>query len=601
MDSANSDISGPASRSEEERVLTGLPASSGIVIGPAYVYVREETYVVERTLDEDEVEREIELLQEAMDRAEGELGKIASFAREKLGDDLAGIFESQIFILRDVELIKALESRIRKERRNADFLIDAEIKRYAAMLSLTADETLGRRVEDISDVGQRLLRNVQKKRLHHSIEGEHIVIAPSLTPVDTLLFSRSDVLGYVTDLGGLTSHTAILARSLKIPAVVATGNAVESIHPEDLVILDGQRGRVIVHPTEETLAIYREKLERIRVFEKDLEGLVELPAVTTDGHDVEVRANAEFVNEIEFVIAQGSNGIGLYRTEHLYISKGEFPTEQEQAIAYSEIAHMMYPQSVLFRTFDIGGDKFIDGWVEEANPFLGWRGIRLLLDLPDEFRRQLRAILRASAMRNVQIMFPMISGVDEIRQAKKHLYEVMDELRAEGVPFDSNLKIGIMIEVPSSVFIADALAREVDFFSIGTNDLTQYLIAVDRNNEHILDLYQEFHPAVLRAIKHVIDTGHANNIKVGMCGEMAGSPLATVLLVGFGLDEFSMAPSVLPEIKKIIRSISVAEARDIADECMKLTSVHDVKALLSEFAQGRYPELAINHQNGGPR
>jgi phosphoenolpyruvate-protein phosphotransferase (PTS system enzyme I) len=588
------------SNDKTEVILKGLPASGGIAIGPAFLYEREEVYVTERALSDDEVEHEIALLINAVDRAKIELGKIATFAREKLNDEAAGIFESQIMMLEDVELMRALFRRIRTERRNADFLIHNEIERHKALLANSDDDFFQARVADLDEVGQRLLRSVQMKRLHANVEGQHVIVASQLTPSDTVLFSRDDVLGYATDLGGITSHAAILARSLKIPAVTGLQTVTGMLRTGDPVIIDGQRGLLVINPGEALLREYQEKIRRIEALEASLADLVDLPCVTPDGRKVELSANAEFVNELEYVITQGSKGIGLYRTEHLYLAKGDFPTEQEQYVDYSEIAHIMYPQSVIFRTFDIGGDKLLSGTLNEDNPFLGWRGIRMMLDKRDVFRQQLRAILRASTMRNIKLMFPMISGMLELREVLRRLEEAKMELRNEGRAFDENIDVGVMIEVPSAVFVAEELSREVDFFSIGTNDLVQYLVAVDRNNDLISNLYQEFHPAVLRAVKHTIDTGHRGGIWVGMCGEMAGKPLATTLLLGLGLDEFSMVPSVIPEVKQIIRSTTYEQARELAEHALAFSTSSDVRAFLQADLIKRFPDLSdtVANNNG---
>ena len=586
-----------------ERIYKGLPASGGIVIGPAYVYEREEVYVAERILSEEETEQELALLEEAIQRSRDELEKIVSFAREILNDDAAAIFESQILMIEDVEMVQALRRRVLRERKNADFLIHDEMEKYRQMLGAANNPALRDRMVDLDEVGQRIMRNLQKKRLHSTVEGEHVIIAEALTPSDTLLFSRNDVLGYATDTGGITSHAAILSRSLKIPAVTALHGVSTAVRSGDLVILDGQHGLLIVHPSAAHLAEYRRKIDRIRHLEAELSDLVDLPCETPDGHKVELSANAEFVNELEYIITQGSKGIGLYRTEHLYIAKGDFPSEQEQFLEYSEIAHSMYPQPVIFRTFDIGGDKLLGRGVSEQNPFLGWRGIRMMLDKPDIFRHQLRAIFRASTMKNIKIMFPMISGLAELEQVLAVVEDVKAELLDELVPFDEHMEVGLMIEVPSAIFIADELAKRVDFFSIGTNDLVQYLVAVDRNNELIADMYQEFHPAVLRAIRTTIDTGHANGVWVGMCGEMAGNPLATVLLLGLGLDEFSMVPSVIPEIKKIIRTTPYDEARRIAEDVLRLPTSMAVRASLEAYMRERHPRVMAamaNGENGEP-
>lgn len=574
-----------------ERIFNGLPAAGGIAVGPAFVYEREEVYVSERILSPDEVDREILLLNEAMLRTRQELERTVSFARKKLDDDAAKIFESQLLILEDVEMLHSLGRRLRDERKNADFLIYDELERYRALFDSAKDTALRERMADLDEVGQRIMRNLQKKRLHLTIEGRHIIVSEQLTPSDTLLFSRNDVLGYATDTGGIASHAAILSRSLKIPAVTALQGASKEIRTGDLVILDGQHGILIVNPTEEHQREYERKSSRIESLEAELAELVDLPCVTTDGHKVELSANAEFVDELEYIITQGSKGIGLYRTEHLYISKGDFPSEQEQFIEYSATSQSMYPQTVIFRTFDIGGDKLLNRGIPEQNPFLGWRGIRMMLDEPELFRQQFRAILRASTMKNIKLMFPMISGLAELDQVLGILDEVKLELRDNQINFDEHMEVGVMIEVPSAIFVADELARRVDFFSIGTNDLVQYLMAVDRNNELIADLYQEFHPAVIRAIKAIIDTGHRNNIWVGMCGEMAGNPLATVLLLGLGLDEFSMVPSVIPEVKKIIRSTSYEDAQRIAGEALQLPTSRQVRDYLEAYVRERQPQL----------
>mgnify|MGYP000368565795 CR=1 FL=1 len=583
---------------KQEIILKGLPASGGIAIGPAYVYEREEVFVTERILSDSELATELHLLDEAMERSRHQLRKITSFAHEKLDEDAAQIFEGQLMMIDDPEMRKALEQRLAREKKNADFLIYDELQKYRAMLNHNTDELLRERMVDIDEVGQRIIRNLQKKRLHSTVESEHVIFANQLTPSDTILFSKNDVLGYATDLGGITSHAAILSRSLKIPAVTALHTITEHVHTGDEVIIDGQRGLIIVNPSDEHLQEYRRKIERIERLERELKDLVDLPCVTPDEHKVELSANAEFINELEYVITQGSKGIGLYRTEHLYIEKGDFPSEQEQYIEYSEIAHMMYPQPVIFRTFDIGGDKLLEAGVLESNPFLGWRGIRMMLDKREIFRQQLRALLRASRMKNIKIMFPMISGVAELQEVLDLLDDVREELRAQDIPFDASMDIGLMIEVPSAVFVADELAQRVDFFSIGTNDLVQYLMAVDRNNELIADLYQEFHPAVLRAIKTTIDTGHRHDIWVGMCGEMAGNPLATVLLLGLGLDEFSMVPSVIPEVKKIVRSTTHEEARRVAAEVLMKSNARDINTYLTDYMQRRHPELFANMLNG---
>lgn len=588
----------PGEVPREEVILKGLPASGGIAIGPAFVYEREEVFVCERDLTDDEVEPEILLFQHAIDRVEEEITSIATYTRERLGSEMAEIFEAQILMLHDVELMSAIEKRIRHERKNADFIIQEELEKYRTLMTSAGPSFLSDRLEDLNDIVQRILRGIQQKRLHSSLEGRHVVFSRSLSPADTILFSTGDVLGYATDLGGLTSHAAILARSLAIPAVVALHGAVDQVRTGDKVILDGQRGLLIIHPTEDHTREYIAKLERIQECVRKLEGLAKLPCVTQDGRSVELSGNAEFINELDYVLTQGANGIGLYRTEHLYLATGDFPSEQEQTFAYTEIAQMMYPRPVIFRTFDIGGDKLLESGYEEANPFLGWRGIRLMLDKPDIFMQQLRAILRASTMKNVKIMFPMVSGIVQFRQAMEYFEAARQDLRAQKIPFDEAMEVGVMIEVPSVIFVARELARLVQFFSIGTNDLVQYLIAVDRNNDRISELYQEFHPAVIRAIKQIIQVGHEEGIWVGMCGEMAGNPLAVPLLIGLGLDEFSMVPSAIPEVKNIIRQLTVREAQAVAERCLACSTTIEIKDILNSWIRQHHPDILLLNGNG---
>lgn len=576
---------------KEERILTGLPAAAGIAIGRVYLYTQDELNVEEQSLNDSEIEDEIRVWDEAVERSHKELTKVLSFAQQRLGYLASNIFESQLLMLNDVELHSAVKKRIQKEKRNADFIIMSEIEKYLNKLTLSDDEHFRERVADLRDTKQRLIRNIQRKKLHSKIEGQYIIVSHNLTPADTILFSRNDVLGYATDFGGITSHAAIISRSLKIPAVVGLHSVTKEVHDDDVLIIDGYHGKVIINPTQERINEYEKRLEKIKTLEQELAGIANLPSETTDGRRVELSANAEFIDELNYVIMQGSRGIGLYRTEHLYIAKGDFPTEDEQYEAYREIAQRIYPQMVIIRTFDIGGDKVVGCEQIEENPSLGWRGTRIMLDKPEVFQTQLRAILRASTQKNIKIMFPMISGIEELRQAKFHLDQARKDLRKAKIRFDNVMEVGVMIELPSAVFVADQLAKEVSFFSIGTNDLIQYLLAVDRSNDLISDLYQEFHPAVLRAIKHTTDVGHENKIWVGMCGEMAGDILATVLLLGLGLDELSVVPSVLPEIKKIIRSISSAEAKKIAEHCLSLDDATVMKKWLTKEMHRRYPVL----------
>jgi phosphotransferase system enzyme I (PtsI) len=450
------------------------------------------------------------------------------------------------------------------------------------------------RAQDVEDVMHRIVRNIQDQKLFSRLDGESVIISENLTPADTVIFSRNQILGYATDLGGTTSHAAILSRSLKIPAVVGLRNATRQVRPGDQVAIDGYSGLLIINPSEETLQHLQRKAARFREFDERLTAIAGLVAETADHRLIELSANIEFPEEVEFARSQGAAGVGLYRTESQIIGRAQYPSEEEQTEVYRLVAEGMYPHPVIFRTFDVGGDKVMPDAQAEENPFLGWRGIRILLDQPEIFQAQLRALLRASTRRNVRIMFPMVSTVTEVRRARAQLEAAKADLRSRDIPFDEEMKIGVMIEVPAAAIMTDAIAAEVDFLSIGTNDLIQYLLAVDRDNAAVADLYQQFNPAVLRTVKAIIDAGHRRNVWVGMCGEMAGDPLATILLVGLGLDEFSTVPTTLPEIKKIIRSVRSKDARRVADRALTLETDEEIRTFLARTTRKLIPELPID-------
>jgi phosphotransferase system enzyme I (PtsI) len=457
----------------------------------------------------------------------------------------------------------------------------------------SSDEYMRERAHDVEDIKNRIIRNIQEQKLISRFEGGSIVVSQSLTPADTILFSRNEILGYATDTGGVTSHAALLSRSLKIPAVVGLKEVTSHVLSDAFIILDGYSGIVIINPSEETIAQYKRRSREMVKFEHGLNDLRELPAQTMDGKRVELLSNIEFAEEIRFSKAQGSHGVGLYRTEGLLMGRDAFPSEEEQYREYKSIAEKVFPNKVIMRTFDIGGDKVIAHSYEEENPFLGWRGIRVALDRPETFLAQMRAMLRASTKKNIWVMFPMVSSLKEVRRAKALVGQAKESLRAEKCAFDDAMKIGVMIEVPSAAVVAGDIAREVDFLSIGTNDLIQYLLAVDRGNDIVSQLYQEFEPAVILTIRHIIKEAHKNNIPVSMCGEMAGDPVATLLLLGLGLDEFSVIPYVLPEIKKIIRSVPLREAQKIAVRAMKFSTVEEVKEFLIGHVKRLAPDIPL--------
>ena len=577
-----------------EVILKGVAAAPGISTGPAYLYSKLIPRVEEKSIAEEDVPSEIERLRNANARSEKELQKIHAFAEQKLGSENARIFEAQLMILADAILMGAIEQRIARERKNAEFVVASEIAKYKQIMLAAPDEYMHERAHDVDDVMNRIIRNIQDQKLFSRLEGASIIVSETLTPSDTVIFSRNQVLGYATDQGGVTSHAAILARSLKIPAVVGLRTSTKAIATGDPIAIDGYAGVVVLNPGPETLEALERKKERFHDFEERLVTIAPLTAETPDRKRIELSANIEFDAELEFARTQGSAGVGLFRTESQLIGRATYPTEEEQFAVYRRVAEAVHPHPVIFRAFDVGGDKLSPDAAHEANPFLGWRGIRVLLDRPELFLDQLRGILRASTGKNVRIMFPMVTTLMELRRAREMVARAMKELDARNLPYDPGIKTGVMIEVPAAAVLAEQIAAECDFLSIGTNDLIQYLLAVDRDNAAVAPLYQQFNPAVLRTIKSIIDAGHRRGIWVGMCGEMAGDPLATVLLVGMGIDELSVLPSVLPEIKKIILSIRFKDARRVADRVLAMTTEQEIRDHLSSITRNKVPEIPLN-------
>ncbi len=580
-------------QTRQEVKLRGIPGAPGIVIGPVYLHRKHDPAITARTITPGEVNRELDRFLQSVERSKKELTKIFDFAEKKLGADQSQIFEAQLMILDDPTLFDAIRKRLLKERKNVEVLIQEEFGKYHEMLLASKDEYARARADDLDDVRNRILRNLQDEKLVSRIDGSRIIVSPNLAAADALIFSRNDVLAYVTEVGGATSHMALLARALKIPAVVGVHQVATLVKPDDTVIVDGYNGLVILHPTPESIRHFEKKQEQYHSFEETLSALRDLPAETLDGHRVHLAANIELAQELDFIKVQGADGIGLYRSESLLLGRELFPSEDEQYEEYRRIAEAVFPKHAIIRTFDIGGDKFMAAAVRENNPFLGWRGIRVMLDRPRLFLDQLRAILRASTLKNLAVMFPMVTSIKEVQLAKQLLTQAKDDLRARGIAFDDAIKIGVMIEVPGAAIIADHLAREVNFLSIGTNDLIQYLLAVDRGNDIVSDLFQEFHPAVIRFLRRIIERGKQEHAWVGLCGEMAGDPMATLLLLGLGLDEFSVVPTVLPEIKKIIRSVHFTEAKHIAERVLTMQSEDEIKAFLRHMMKLKFPEIPI--------
>ena len=566
----------------KEKIYKGIPASPGISISKAYVYSKGQIKINLQKLNDKEVDKEIEDFRNAIQISIKELSKVYDLSKERIGEENSKIFDAQLEILKDIVFFDKVIIRIKNEKRAGCFILHDEISKLDEILT-SGNDYMKDRVSDFNDVKNRIVRNMKREKLVSKVEENTIIFAHDLTPADTILFSKRKVMGYATDTGGTTSHAAIISRALRVPAVVGMKEISKNIHSGDVIIIDGFDGLVISNPTEETLERFRNKLEEYNKSEKELSEFTFLPCITLDDVHIDLSANAEFEEEIEFVAQKDRCGIGLFRTEHLFFEKGDFPSEVEQVDEYTQIANVAFPETVTIRTFDLGGDKVLPASEKENNPFLGWRGIRISLVKTDIFRTQLRAILKASKKKNIKIMFPMISSIDEVMKAKAILEDVKNELRRKEISFDEEIQTGIMIEVPSAVMTADDLAKEVDFFSIGTNDLIQYLIAVDRSNGMISDMFQEFHPAVLRSLKIIIDTAHRNNIRVSICGEMASIPLAAIVLVGLGIDELSVVPSIYPKIKQIIRKMKYSEAKILTEQILKLSTEKEIREEVEKF------------------
>lgn len=566
-------------------MLIGIAASQGIAIGRAVV-IKETKFEIKKTSVLNTAS-EKERFQSAVYKAQHELSKIRDLAKKKLGEDEAQIFDSHIMMLQDPELIGAVELKIETESQNAESAFKEIVDMFASIFDSMDDEYMRARGADIRDVGKRVLNillGIGNTSLS-GIEEECILVSRDLTPSDTAQMDKDYVLGFITEIGGRTSHSAIMARTLEIPAVVGLGAVMDKIQTGDLLIIDGEEGKVFVNPEEDTLNIYREKQCKLAQEKTDLSKLLEAETVTVDLKRVSLVGNIGSPKDVDRVIKNGGEGIGLFRTEFLYMDSDFLPTEDEQYISYRKVLEAMGERPVVIRTLDIGGDKKLPYLQieEEMNPFLGYRAIRLSLDRKDIFKTQLRALYRASMYGNLKIMFPMISGVQEFREAKKVVEEVKSELTVANIDFKDNVELGIMIEIPSAAIVSDVLAKEVDFFSIGTNDLIQYSIAVDRMNEKVSYLYDMFNPAVLRLIKFVIENAHKEGKSVGMCGEMAGDLNAIPILLGMGLDEFSMSPSSILKARKLIRSLNFEEAKKLTAKAMELETSSEIREYMGKF------------------
>ena len=568
-------------------MISGIPASPGIVFGKALVLKEEKIVLDTQKIKDSQIDAEIARFYEGRSAAVEQLNSIKDRAYASLGEEKAAIFEGHLMILEDEELEEEIIDYLRSNHVNAAVAANVVIDQQVAMLSEIDDEYLKERAGDIRDIGNRLIKNILGMHIVDlgEINEEVILVAYDLTPSETAQLNLDKVLGFVTDIGGRTSHTSIMARSLELPAIVGTNNVTELVNTGDFLILDALNNVVYVNPSQEDIQRLKALQAKLTDEKAELAKLKDLPALTLDGHRVDVVANIGTIRDIEGAERNGAEGVGLYRTEFLFMDRDQLPTEEEQFIAYKDVVEAMNGNLVILRTMDIGGDKELPylNLPKEMNPFLGWRAIRIALDRREILNAQLRAVLRASAYGRLAVMFPMIISVEEIRALKSVIEELKVELRNEGKDFDENIQIGVMVETPSAAVNAKFLAKEVDFFSIGTNDLTQYTLAVDRGNELISHLYNPMSPSVLSLIKQVIDASHAEGKWTGMCGELAGDERATVLLLGMGLDEFSMSAISVPQIKKLIRNVNYQDAKLLAEKALQQPTAAEIERLVIDF------------------
>ena len=559
--------------------VTGIAASSGVAIAKAFILQNPDFKIETKKVEDGE--KEAVRFQEAVDQSKSELQQIKEKAHRELGEDKAAIFAAHLLVLQDPEFIDAVKTKVADENVNAEAALDEIAGNFITIFENMDNDYMKERAADIRDVTKRVMSHLLGLSFASpaSINEEVVVVAEDLTPSDTAQLNKQFVKGFVTNMGGRTSHSAIMSRSLEIPAVVGTKNITDSVENDVMIIVDGLDGDVIINPTQDELDKYKKKQADYEQQKAEWQQLVSEKTTTADGVHVELGANIGNPNDLEGVLANGAEAIGLYRTEFLYMGRDQMPTEDEQYEAYKKVLEAMEGKPVVIRTLDIGGDKelpYLD-MPEELNPFLGFRAIRLCLERQDIFRVQLRALLRASVYGNLKIMFPMVATLDELRQAKTILNEEKDKLVSEGTTVSDTIEIGMMVEIPSTAVLADRFAKEVDFFSIGTNDLIQYTLAADRMNERVSYLYQPYHPAILRLVNNVIQAAHKEGKWVGMCGEMAGDQTAIPILLGLGLDEFSMSASSILPARSQLKGLSSAEAQKLAQEVINFDTADDVE------------------------
>src|SRR5437868_2042162 len=579
-----------------ETRLQGNGVSPGVARGTLYVVEDDRDDVAKHRIEASEIPNEIARFETALIQTRSQILEMQERIAQSIGAKDAGIFDAHLLVVEDRTLIDEVLRKLQADLCNVEFVFQEVATNYANTLSEIDDPYLRERALDIQDVTKRVVRNLQGKAPKDflGLTHPHILLAHNITPSDTATMNRQYVLGLATDLGSRTSHTAIMARSLNMPAVVGLHDASEKLKGGLEVLLDGYNGLLILDPTPETLWHYGELEHKRALVTEQLTGLRETKSTTRDGRHIVLSANIELPKDVEAVKANGAEGIGLYRTEFLYLNRNTLPAEDEQYDTYRQVAERVAPHPLIIRTFDLGGDKLAPGSVEtadELNPFLGCRAIRFCLENLDIFKTQLRAILRASVIGNIKIMFPMISGLHELRDAVRILDQCKSELGASGIEFSEDTEVGAMIEIPSAAISANALGREVDFFSVGTNDLIQYALAVDRVNEKISHLYQPTHPAALRLLKMIADAAHANDIWVGVCGEMAGDVALIPLLLGLGMDELSAGATLVPRVKRAVQSLAIPECRELVEETLKLQTPSEILARCLELADKRYGDL----------
>jgi phosphotransferase system enzyme I (PtsI) len=579
-----------------EKVYRGIPVSAGVCRGKILVLHQTRHVIAKQHLSGDEVESEVKRFEQSLVRTRQQISEVQRRVAETMSSAEADIFDAHLLMIEDHVLIDEVLKIIRDQKTNAEYAFHTASEKYVAVLEAVEDEYLRERAADLRDLTGRVLDNLLEVKdqfdLRHLTE-PCILVGHDLSPSMTAQLDKKMVLGFATDIGGKTSHTAIMARSLDIPAIVGLKTISDDLESGDYALLDGYNGTITINPTDNTLFEYGQLEKNKASLDEKLREIVWQPAVTLDGKAIHLSANIEDQYDVEAVLQYGAEGVGLFRTEFLFINREKLPGEEDQFLAYRQVAAALKPQQVIIRTLDLGGDKFASHLQlsKEVNPFLGWRAIRFCLAQPELFCAQLRAILRASAEGNVKMMYPMISGLDEWNQATALLEKCKAELRAENIPFDENLEVGAMIEIPSAALIADSLAKRVKFFSIGSNDLIQYTLAADRTNEKVSHLYEPTHPAILRLIKTTVDAAHRAGIWAGVCGEIAGDPVLVPLLLGLGVDELSCAPAVIPEVKYMIRRVKMDEAQALAEFALQSESPTEIFTRCQQFAWQTAPSL----------